>query len=255
MNKTRLFWVYGLLLVTASVQCGYVKAQADSSEEYSEDFYAKESYEDSLRRAGVNAFDTLVPLVDSLVNSRKLNDNYIDQLKNSSAFSYVKNGIPGAEPEKKRTPVFNTNNLWLYIAIIAFIIFLAWYLTNNHILLFRKSPRKLYEQEGEQEKDIFSINYAMAINNAVAEQDYRLAVRLHYLQLLKKLAEEKIIQYQADKTNFDYLAQLGPTPYYKAFFDITRYYEYSWYGLFPLEQDQYNLIRDAFLNFDQTKGS
>jgi len=100
--------------------------------------------------------------------------------------------------------------------------------------------------------DIFAIiNYQLELDKAAASGNYRFGVRLLYLRLLRNLADRNIINYTQDRTNFDYLAQLQPTGYYTDFFRLTRHYEYSWYGQFPLEQDKFIIIRKEFENFDK----
>ncbi|MCH5599572.1 DUF4129 domain-containing protein [Niabella ginsengisoli] len=98
----------------------------------------------------------------------------------------------------------------------------------------------------EEQKDIFSIQFAEAIQDALKANNYRLAIRLQYLQLLKTLSEKGIIKYQPDKTNFDYLLQTRSTSHYQDFLSATRSYEYSWYGLFPIDEDHYRNIENSF---------
>jgi hypothetical protein len=64
------------------------------------------------------------------------------------------------------------------------------------------------------------------------------------------MSEKNIIQYKQDKTNFDYLLQLQPTNYYSSFFQLTRNYEYSWYGLFDISDEAYQLIKKDFEQFE-----
>jgi hypothetical protein len=141
--------------------------------------------------------------------------------------------------------------LWIVI-IGAFAIGLAIYLSGSRVGLFRKkNPLTALPGEEEFTEDIFAINYLREIDKAAAKGNYRLAVRLLYLQLLKNLSEKNIIRYKQDKTNLDYLLELHPTPYYRNFFKVTRDYEYSWYGQFPVSEDAYRLIRSDFDRFDQ----
>ena len=67
-------------------------------------------------------------------------------------------------------------------------------------------------------EDIFAINYQKEIDKACSKGNYRLAIRLMFLRLLKDLSEKNIIQYTQDKTNFDYLIQLHPTRLLQRFF-------------------------------------
>ena len=98
--------------------------------------------------------------------------------------------------------------------------------------------------------DIFAINYQKEIDKAVGMSNYRLAVRLMFLRLLRNLSDKKIIQYKQDSTNFDYMMQLRSTTIYPDFFRITRNYEYSWYGQFDIDKEKYSIIKKEFENFE-----
>ena len=105
--------------------------------------------------------------------------------------------------------------------------------------------------EGEQgTEDIFGINYQKEIEKAIAAGDYRLAVRLLFLQLLRGLSDRNIIQYSHERTNLDYLMQVHHAPWYQQFFRITRNYEYVWYGLFEIDQHKFEAINKDFKNLE-----
>ncbi|WP_327138699.1 DUF4129 domain-containing protein [Niabella yanshanensis] len=227
-----------------------------TEEEYDDnDYEGQESYEDSIHRAETNAFDTLSRGAAS-VSGRKLPAGYIDNLKREDNFDYVKNGIP--EPEKRNAPEmsFPIGEIWIYVAIILFLLLLAWYLKEHNLLFFRKKSAAVQSAPQEELlKDIFTIEYESAIKEALSNNNYRLAIRLHYLQLLKTLSEKGMIQYQPDKTNFDYLLQIRSTPHHADFSSLTRQYEYSWYGLFPINQAQYDHVEQLFANFHKKIGA
>ena len=99
-------------------------------------------------------------------------------------------------------------------------------------------------------EDIFQINYQREIDRAATAGNYRLAVRLMFLRLLKNLSQKNIIQYGHDRTNFDYLMQLRSTSYYNDFFRLTRNYEYAWFGNFEVNEEMYHVIKNDFEKFD-----
>ena len=142
--------------------------------------------------------------------------------------------------------------LWLLI-IGGFAGFIIWYLAGSNVSLFRKKAKSIgdKDQDEVETENIFAINYQKEIDKAARQENYRLAVRLMFLRLLKNLSEKNIIQYNQGKTNLDYLQQLHPTRYYKDFFRITRNYEYSWYGQFDVNEQAYHIIRNDFDNFDR----
>ncbi len=141
--------------------------------------------------------------------------------------------------------------IW-FLIIGGFAAFLIIFLYNSNAGLFRKSKRiKGVQQEVEEQEDIFEINYPKEINNAVSAGNYRLGVRLLFLQLLSQLANKKEIEYKQSHTNFDYLLQLQSTALYKDFFQLTRSYEYSWYGYFDLSEQQFRIIKNDFEDFQK----
>jgi len=196
---------------------------------------------------------------DSL-HLRKLPDSLVKKLQADDDFWYAnaiieKEKIPQNNPNTSYTPIgerswFKTL-IWLII-IGGFAGFIIWYLAGNNVGLFRKRQRLINNNEEEEiSDDIFAINYQKEIDKAVHQDNYRLAVRLMFLQLLKELSEKNIIQYKQGLTNADYLLQLSPTTYYPGFFRITRNYEYSWYGLFDVSAEAYSIIKNDFNNFSQ----
>lgn len=140
--------------------------------------------------------------------------------------------------------------LW-FLMVGVFVAGIVFYLSGSNIGLFRRKNKRTgaFADETETTEDIFSIRYASAIEKAEAAGNFRLAVRLRFLQLLKELADKNIIRYQQDKTNFDYLSELQPTRYYTPFFRLTRNYEYCWYGQFPVSGESYTLLRNDFQQF------
>jgi hypothetical protein len=140
--------------------------------------------------------------------------------------------------------------LWLVI-IGGFGGFIIWWLTGSNVGLFRKRQQIIANREEEEiiTEDIFAINYQKEIDKAAQQGNYRLAVRLMFLRLLKDLSEKNIIQYKQELTNSDYLLQLNPTRYYTDFFRLTRNYEYSWYGLFDVPAEAYSIIKNDFNHF------
>lgn len=200
-------------------------------------------------------FDSLI------VQQRNVPDGRVKEMQKDKAFWYANNNIKKKTEEKEDadtpgyTPIgqstwFQTL-LWLVI-IGGFAAALMWYLSSSNVGLFRKRNVVNTGQDeiDEMPENIFEINYQREIEKAASQGNYRLAVRLMYLRLLKNLAGKNIIQYKQDRTNFDYLMQLQPSNYYTGFFRLTRNYEYSWYGQFQVSEEAYTIIRKDFDQFE-----
>ncbi len=98
-----------------------------------------------------------------------------------------------------------------------------------------------YATEGE---DIHAPDLADRLAEAEAAGNYRLAVRLGYLQLLKHLTDGGLIDWQPDKTNQAYVRELADhATLQTSFREITRQFEYVWYGELPLTAGLYGQVR------------
>ena len=187
------------------------------------------------------------------VELRKLPDSVMKHLREDEAFWYVNEVFKKKQQRQGKSftshPVFQTL-LWLAI-IVGFATFLIMYLSNSNVGLFRKSSNITIKEDNVDTNDIFSINYQREIDKAVGMSNYRLAVRLMFLRLLKNLSDKNIIQYKQDSTNFDYLLQLQPTGMYADFFKLTRNYEYSWYGQFDIDKEKFDVIKNDFDKFER----
>jgi hypothetical protein len=63
------------------------------------------------------------------------------------------------------------------------------------------------------------------------------------------MSEKGIIDYKQTRTNNDYVMQLYGTTYYKDFSKLTRHFEYTWYGQFPLSEEGFASMRNDFDTF------
>jgi len=133
-----------------------------------------------------------------------------------------------------------------------FVSFLIIWLAGRNLGILGKRRRNIADETSEEEitEDIFAINYQKEIDKAAASGNYRFAIRLMFLRLLKNMSERNIIRYKHDSTNMDYLMQLSNSNHYNDFFRITRNYEYSWYGQFEVREEAYKVIRNDFDNLD-----
>src|SRR5262249_27033774 len=145
------------------------------------------------------------------------------------------------------TPRWVKTLIWILI-VGAFFTALIWYLATSNILIFAKRQKHVGSEPGERQtpEDIFTINYQREIEKAIQLEDYRLAIRLMFLRLLKNLSNRELIQYRQGRTNMEYLGQLFSTVYYNDFFRLTRNYEYAWYGKFDVSSDAFRTIRNDF---------
>ena len=106
-----------------------------------------------------------------------------------------------------------------------------------------------------REDNIYGIDFTQALEDAVAQGRFREATRLHYLKTLRILSDLGRINWTKHKTNIDFAQDLAGTDLSYGFVDITRIYEYAWYGEFPVSEQEYKLVREHFNQFEKQVGA
>ncbi len=101
-------------------------------------------------------------------------------------------------------------------------------------------------------EDIKELEIDRLLREALASGNYRLAIRIYFLGMLKKLDEDGIILWKKDKTNRDYLAELfSKAHYFEEVRTLTLAYEQVWYGEHNLPVEAYEEIISSFKAIDQ----
>jgi hypothetical protein len=90
------------------------------------------------------------------------------------------------------------------------------------------------------------------LGRAEAEGEYTAAIRLLYLDILKKLQDGGHIRYRRDYSNRDYRRQLSGSTYGADFTQVTGLYERFWYGAYPLDRLTYRASRRHFTELIET---
>ncbi|MBG9377971.1 DUF4129 domain-containing protein [Panacibacter sp. DH6] len=118
----------------------------------------------------------------------------------------------------------------------------------NRYALFTANERGHMPYKVESE-NIHAIQFDEAINEAVQQGNYRLAIRLSYLQNLKLLADRLLIDWRPNKTNTDYWKELDAVALRPAFRTITNIFEYAWYGSHSVTRDDFETMRTEIHQF------
>ena len=91
----------------------------------------------------------------------------------------------------------------------------------------------------DEEELLSSKDLPRLIALAIAEENYRLATRYQYVLLLQQLSEKEIIVWEQQKTNEDYIKEVHHKKIHTEFEDITRFYDFVWYGSFEINKEEY----------------
>lgn len=140
-----------------------------------------------------------------------------------------------------------------YVLVIAVILAIVYIFTKD--LRFSRKVKAAGLQETDFDapvENIDQIDVSTPLQKALAEGNFKLATRLYFLDLLKKLNEGRHITWKKDKTNRDYLMELYTRAfYYDQIQKLTLAYELVWYGEHNLPNEAYQRLFADFESIHQ----
>ena len=101
-------------------------------------------------------------------------------------------------------------------------------------------------------ENVHELDFDKLIQEAVGNSNFRLATRLHYLKMLKRLSDAGLINWQKNKTNFEYYYELKGEERRRQFYELTRLFESVWYGNFEITEAAFDENLKIFSGFLQT---
>lgn len=142
-------------------------------------------------------------------------------------------------------------NIGIIAGIVALLYLVIKLLGMDAVGIFSRKSRTADLAVAEHTENIHGIDFAIELQKAIETGNYRLAVRLLYLDCLKKLSDSGLIQWQPAKTNAAYVAELNAGTVQTAFKRLTRQFEYIWYGDFGINRQHFTQLHEAFQQFDK----
>ena len=141
-----------------------------------------------------------------------------------------------------------------YLFLVVFVLYIISKLLkmNFSSLFFRRKKDKTNNIRSTiLEENIHELDFGNLIKQAIEEKNYRKAVRLHYLQILKQLNTKALIDWAINKTNKDYLEELKGRSLKKDFWELTYLFDYVWYGEFPISETDFKSAQQKFASFSK----
>lgn len=233
--------------------------KADSVEgKENEDYLAPEEFDEDEHPA------------DTLLRDNQLfvEPDSVLAVKNSKPFSYSKNLDSlliayQRRLEKEGASDNNTSSwlerfflspitkyfFWILAGVfVSFILYKLFFTTGFFQQSYAKSNVNVLPFENEN--SIAATDFDILIAQAISDNNYRMAVRYHYLQTLQKLTLAGAIQFAIDKTNYQYISELSGKTYKNTFASLTLHYEYVWYGEIDIDESVFNSIQRKFVHFN-----
>ena len=134
---------------------------------------------------------------------------------------------------------------YLILGIVLFLIINFFLKVNARNALVGKNNQPIVHLEDDEEI-INSKDLPRLIAMAIEEENYRLAVRYYYLMTLQKLSDKKMIVWEQQKTNEDYIKEMTEKAIQPSFKDLTWYYDCVWYGNFEIDKRAFEKTEEDF---------
>jgi len=144
----------------------------------------------------------------------------------------------------------------MYVVVFAVVLYLfvrAFY-KGEATRLFAPADTLLDLQAEELSGRVPERDYSTFISRAESDGHFREAVRFRYLDMLKHLHHAGIIEWSKHKTASDYKKEIPRGDKRKNFNLLTKIYLYYWYGKFVPRQDDYEVIKELFEEFQRNTG-
>lgn len=149
----------------------------------------------------------------------------------------------------------NLGPLAQIIAIVGIIMVLA-------LLVFLIIKSGLFNTNGSINQNVTSANLLeniednlhesdleRALRLALDAQDYRLAIRIYYLTIIKELSLKDFIKWKRDKTNGQYVREMLEKPGGNAFRALTISFERAWYSNETIMRSHFDALNPQFQSF------
>jgi hypothetical protein len=134
--------------------------------------------------------------------------------------------------------------------VVALVVFAVIKLIGLDLKIFAGKSKSIDVPYNESHENIHEINFNEEIEKAVANGNYRLAVRLSYLRSLKLLYDKELINWQPEKTNQTYINEIIDPDRKQQFSVLTRQFEYIWYGEFFIGKESFTAVKGSFERFN-----
>jgi len=185
----------------------------------------------------------------------------IQDFRNSNAFKYDEVQMPGIDfwaifwywVNKIIGAIFSNEGPAPYIRytimflVLAFVVYKI--VGGGFSGLFSRN-KKIKGMNGFEyaEEDIYQQDLDEKLNQSIKNKNYREAIRYYYIKLLKELDINRLIKWEAGKTNRDYKKELKSNPIIDNFVSLSGIYEYSWYGQFEVDEINFQSWQSNFIS-------
>ena len=135
----------------------------------------------------------------------------------------------------------------LYVVLGALLVTIIYFLFINSN--YKKNGPKYVpiDIDDTAPADIPKTELERLLEEALNEKNYRKAVRVYYLFILKDLSEKQWISWEKQKTNMHYVHEMQGKKEAKDFSNAVTYFEFIWYGKRHITEVQFKSVQPSFI--------
>ena len=191
-----------------------------------------------------------VPKTDSLL----LNDKKWNELKKDVDYTETYKDDKPIEHSNFSFSGNFLNTTWFQI-VTAFIILiilgiLILKLIKGNVFRFnQKIERNINYQLLDENLAIDEMDLDKILVTVLEKQDYKLAIRIHFLIIIKQLDKSEYIKWEKDKTNGNYISEMSEQTELPDFMYLVLIFEKVWYGDMQLNINDYFILSKYFEKF------
>lgn len=155
------------------------------------------------------------------------------------------------QPKEQKPKNENSRTLFIILGIIltAVIIALMIAAITGHLGPKNKKVSGMQVSVEDIEENIFESDLQRYIQQALETENYRRAIRLYFLEILKELALQKKIKWKKEKTNRIYFYELQASGMAKEFDRLSLIFDRVRYGQTPIGSSDFEAVAPEFKTF------
>ncbi|HYG51235.1 MAG TPA: DUF4129 domain-containing protein [Flavobacteriales bacterium] len=139
------------------------------------------------------------------------------------------------------------SSLWLIIILVAVLAAAVIYMI---IASSKSGNKKVAVPETTLEKmenmTITKSELELALEAALKDKNYREAVRIYFIAVIKEMKDHSWIRWEKKKTNYHYINEITGRPQQPDFVTATRAFEIVWYGNRSMAEGDYYQVEPLF---------
>lgn len=136
-----------------------------------------------------------------------------------------------------------------FAILLIIVVYLIYYFSKKSVHLESENEAIESAEHLIDKKSLAALKPELALEEALNNRNYRLAVRILFLAMLQKLMQQGKIAPAIEKTNMDYVREIDNPNEQKTILEFTRIFESVWYGHVPADEVLFKELRSKFDNF------